>query len=690
MIPVSGNWVKAAFGYRENAVRNPMYARVELGEFDPTARADAVITIPPGTAISAGDLDTAQACSYASYEGDAIPVNGAQIFLPDAVSERQTQGWISMDASGADGTFASPVTVHVTFGEKHRMAGVTMQFDDIADLYPDRFTITTYLDGAQVALHAVENDGPRFDTGLALDWFDEMTIAFTRTVRPYQRIHLQTLEFGIGYRFENDDIIEVEFVRSADPLCLELPESKLMLKVYNRVGMFDADAKTPVAEFFQEDQKATLSVGLDVDGHGTVEWIRLCTLWLDSWETNGIEASFGFVDGLARLRDMDAYEAEDTGERMLLTSLQTMLSSVGFTAYRFSDYVENMQITNDFPKTNPAEILQLAANLCMSQLHTASDGVLRLYSAQLGSVASNLPSYNGATEIWSRTPYYWISHDGHAYAAYDEDLITVDGGLLFCPEEDEARVDTGAEWKGYPADGAYAGDPGLTIVFAANVTFSACRFRFPGSNLPSGIRIQCWHWDETNAVYEAVSDKTYVPTGRQTAIYDDFFSIKKVVVTFTGNAKRQKLRLLNWYMFNGCCYEFRAEDIFDRATGVLNRCCKDLIIDYHTDGEDTQTVESVNDYGEDVEINNDLLATTNILWMDSSHSGRYINLEEIYAGWTKKSLGEFRDFEFETPGFPEVDAGDRLLYKGEWATVLRHEFTFSGGAARSRFTIQKG
>lgn len=690
MIPVSNNWMNAIQLHRTQSIRNPMYARVEFGEVDGTARGDASFTIPPGTEISADNLDTVQSCSYAAYEGDAIPVNGSVLFLPETAAEVRAQGWISAAVSGADGTFASPPVIDITFGEKHRMAGVTLQFDEIAEVFPSSFTVRTWLDGEAVAEHAVTNDSPRFDTGLALDWFDHMTITFTETIRPYQRIRLQTLEFGIGYRFESDDIIEVELVRAAHPLSLELPERRMTLKVYNRDGMFDADAATPIAEFFQEDQQATFFIGMDVDGEGTVEWIQLCRLWLDSWETDGIEATFGFVDHIARLNEGEDYEASDSGTRMLLDSLETMLAERDFTEYDFAGYVENMQIANAFPKAKPAEILQLAANLCMSNLETLEDGTLRMLSRTDPYFnQTNIPYFTGTPDTGSETAYELLTHTTEGvYAAYEEDLIPLDGSMLFAPEEASEQIVTGARWRLYPENGVYTEEPGLEITFLVNYSFRYLECLFPTSNVPSGIRIRAWRYDEDAAAYTALIDKVYAPNGPHTFIYDHFDNVRKATVTFVGNDRRQKLRLMKIWVGWGSHYDIRSEDILTRAKGILNKRCKDLIIDYHTGNTDTQSVTNVNEYGEDCEIDNELFSTANRLWTDGSHT-YYWPFEFYFVPWATAFLDAYQEFECETLGYPELDAGDSMYYKGEPAFIMRHTFTFSGGAARSKFTIRK-
>ena len=74
MIPVSNRWMNAIQLHRLQAIRHPMYARVLFGEIDPTARADATITIPAGqipdygmrALFAAGELENV---SYGSVFG---------------------------------------------------------------------------------------------------------------------------------------------------------------------------------------------------------------------------------------------------------------------------------------------------------------------------------------------------------------------------------------------------------------------------------------------------------------------------------------------------------------------------------------------------------------------------------------------------------------------------------------------
>ena len=47
------------------------------------------------------------------------------------------------------------------------------------------------------------------------------------------------------------------------------------------------------------------------------------------------------------------------------------------------------------------------------------------------------------------------------------------------------------------------------------------------------------------------------------------------------------------------------------------------------------------------------------------------------------------EFDVETLGYPEVEAADRIKYKGEPAVVRKHTLTFNGGACRSTLTLRK-
>lgn len=377
MYAVSEAYKKAIQLHRENGVRNGWKKQIYLGQFDSLARNDATLSQTSEATYSDASIlntDTVQACSYATFEGDAFRLDGVQRLMPQ--SDYLQQGFISAEYSGADGTFVSAPTITVTFGEPHSMVGITVLFDDTAELFASEYTVTTYLRGVQIANHTVENNSPRSEPELGLTNFDRMEIAFTRSVRPYQRVHVQGVSFGIGYSFEDEDIMSINVDRETSPVGLELPKTDVSFTLFNLDGRFDVDAAVPIVEFLKGDQYVDVTFLYDVSGMGEYEAIKMPRMWLKSWSVDGIRATFKCRDVFSRYSDKK-YEIGTYGSKTALELIQATMADAGVTDYEADGaLLSSISTENPLPVVTHAECWQLVANLAMATLEEDEDGTI--------------------------------------------------------------------------------------------------------------------------------------------------------------------------------------------------------------------------------------------------------------------------------------------------------------------------
>ena len=173
------------------------------------------------------------------------------------------------------------------------MVGLSLLFDAVGQQAAQEVTVKTY-DGATLLETEVATNGTGtadFKPELTLDGFDRMEVAFTK-MKPYQRVRLNKLLFGIGYIFGNEDIVSLKHKRAAHPLTLSLPQNELEFTLYNMNNQYDIDAPNSVVRFFEKEQEVTLKYGYDLDGSGNIEWFTGGTFYLYSWDTSGYQATF--------------------------------------------------------------------------------------------------------------------------------------------------------------------------------------------------------------------------------------------------------------------------------------------------------------------------------------------------------------------------------------------------------------
>lgn len=740
---VSQAWRQAIQLHRTEHVRNRMAAEVYFGQFDASARPDATLSTNMKKAAISGEFqnintDNTQQCSYGSFEGNGFLLDGTQRFLPK--SDWEQQGFLSSVLSKEDGTFSEDPTITVVFSEPHSMVGLTLLFDDTSDIFPDRFTVVTYLKGEEVASHAVENNSSRYEGELAFTDFDQMVITFTKTRAGFQRIHLQQILFGIGYVYDSESLLDLSFTRENSPLSLSLPKYELSFSVFNDNGRFNVDADTPIVRFLKNDQRAVLSIGLDLTGEGDMEYIQLCDLWLSSWSVNGTKATFKCTDVFQRLNEGE-YEDSDYGEVTAIGRLEALMAFAGYGDYEFAGtYVENIPVTNPFPAKPVSQLLQLTANLCMGTLESDENSRIILRNRLMPEIA-NL-SITGEVEPYSQVSDLTSTDPVQNYATYETDFFALDGGELFLPEEPDRKV--GLVWTGLPnEERLYDPEPTVTIDLAANSTFGALTLVFPYVSVPSSITVQGFRY--VDGEYVLAYEKAVTNLSPETVLYDVYDRLIRMVITIHGNEKANLARLQRVGISWDTGYSITEEDIIGNPKGQILTACKDIIVDRNdlepeekdqltkstvttnewttlkhsnpvsdvaattsvgtveieshayftkvfvtaeeaeaevtlsgkewTNKAKNTTVLNLNRSGEDLEIENPLI--------DSN------NLDESYLDWVSGFAGSDTEFQIETLGYPELDAGDRISYKGQNAVILKHALTFNGGACRSKFTIRK-
>ena len=784
MLPVSQSWRDAITEHRTKHIRGAMKASVYLGAFDETASGDASFSENVGQMVysDADNLNSpdSQECSYATWEKDTFRGDGVQYILPSDNAYLR-QGWISSEMSLSDGSFSTNPTITIEFGEPHSMIGLTILFDPY--FVATDFTIVQYNSGSVIDTDSFSGNTDYLWTHeLSISDADKIVIEFTGA-NPYNRIHVQHILFGIGYTYDSNDLIDLSLVRANNPLSLTLPEVSLTFSLFNQDGRFNVDRDDSLIRFLREDQKVVATMWFDVasvadnisgslfsynpdtgelsfsstefyngleiqsgylvqvNGNGKMyikdgflygdnsepvwEQLKLCTLWLKSWDVKGSVATFKCEDAIQRLNNIE-YSDSDFGNTALDTRLDDLMTYAGYSNYEFAMANQPCLV---FPKLPVAQLLQLSANLTMSTLEQDADAKV-IIRPRIEPVISSI-SAHGTTEPWSVVSS--ISQSGNAtYAILENNFFTGDGSQIFMGTP---YVDNGITWDEFPVGGDYS-NAIVDIILTDNATFGSLNVTFPQPFVPTAYIVRGYRWE--SGAYTQVYERTV--DGYTSNIIDVFDRIQKLEITIDGCEENQRARLKSVSLGWSTGYDIVSEDIIDRPTGKILTACRNVIADkrnytaesgvqiasvdceagvdidisysepctgisasadsgtvtiveshaYHTVvrtsanakvtltgtkqiENQTQEVESVNLHGEDLEINNPLIST----------------LPGAYNTWAKAYAERNTEYQFETLGFPELEAADLIDYKGESAQIIKHTLNFKSGACRSQFIVRK-
>ena len=757
MYTVSSAYRKAIQLHRSHGVRNRSYAQLYIGQFDAAARGDATLEInDAGIDMSEfGNVNTdiVQEAAYAAWEKDFFRLDAAQVFLPEDPDAIKTQGFISSRLSGADGSFDEPVILTVEYSGLHRMSGITLLFDDISEAYADTFRVETFLDGVLVETHNITNAAPKYQGVLTLDFHNKMVITFFSTMHPYQRLRLQQLLFGIGFIYGNEDIMELSLKRSASPVSIELPSNKLSFTLYNENGIFTPDSESSVSSFFSDDQECKLSIGHDIDGSGTIEWVGTGKFWMSEWDTDGVIARFIAIDIFERM-SATTYRKGIYGDTTAQALIEDIMVDFGYDNYDASNVeLRNTYIRNPLPIASHAECLQLLANYAMCTLETDETGMVIFRRRTEATPASVTPNSTDRYLLGSVDANLTAYTDPIVeYASWEQDGFALSGNMLLVSDDGVTYQNNGLVWDAFPTTNVpssnakyqYAPIPVIRIDFAANVSFGSVVLDFGENFIPTYVGLRGYRNDDIS--YSIVYNKLWKMDAKHTVIVDNFDRVVWLDIYVVGSDKMQRARLqraaFSWE--NG--YEITAEDIFGNPKGTKLPSCRNVIVPLDnrvigtseeikkatitagietwiehgdmyqdvtattttagatlsyisyafatrvtasgvsgdvevtldgkklTQGAEDKRPVAINTVGEDVEVANPLLSAS------SPKSG--------YLDWLAAHFARGVEWNAETLGYPELQPGDLIGYKGMQASIFDANIIYKY-SMKEQFTLRK-
>ncbi|HWQ98931.1 MAG TPA: hypothetical protein VN538_12685 [Clostridia bacterium] len=608
MQSVSNAYREAIQLHRTQGVRNPSYAQVYVGQFDSTARGDAVLSFSDaGVGISAAEnvnSEYPQAAAYASWETDFFRLDGVQALLPDSDSLVLRQGFISEQIAAANGSLSTPITLTIEFSNLHRMAGLTLLFDDVSQTYASAFTVITYnADGAVVETHSITNTTPKYEGALTLDYCKKIVITFTQMTHGGQRLRLQQLMFGLGYTFGNAELFEVQLHRSTSPLSLELPQNKLSFTVHNENAKFDPDSGTSLSSFFADDQECNLSFGYDITGQGQIEWVAMGKFWLSKWYTEGMIAKFEAEDIFARLTKTQ-FRKGIYGLKSAKQIVDAVMSDAGYANYDAFAYElgENTStIYNALPILSHAECLQLVANYAMCTLESDNDGTIVFRSRTVPTPAYITPTSNSLYMLGASTnDVVGYGDTVNEYASFEQDGFALSGNMLLVPDDDSSYINNGLVWDSFPTSSVptseakeqYSPMPYLVFDFAATVSFGSLVLDFGENFVPTYVGIMGVR--NVEGVTTTVYKKLWKMDAKRTVLVDNFDRVIWLYIFIVGSDKQQRARLqrasFSWE--NG--YTITTADVLKRPKGERLTNCRNLkvYLDNRTAGTSAQFKET--------------------------------------------------------------------------------------------------
>lgn len=412
MQKVSAEYKKAM----QQPLRNRGYIQARIGIVSSTAQDNVMANDADNTfAYFANNTlpfeDNTVTQLYATLEQDFSKVDGTMYFLPpeDEGYSYYNQGMVTADFSES---------VKITFdGNVADIKGLTIYF---GECYPTSFTVTS--DNGTVTY---SNAAEEFVTEDTFDAITYLIITPLVMVNGDGRMRIYQFTCGISNTFSNKNVKSFTYKDYVSSICESLPSQDMTLTVDNQDLYYNPDNPASAVAYMEQGQTMKVRFGYDVDGLGTIEWVKDIITYLKSWSATDTEAKFTMVDVLDWKMTGTYYKGVYHADGITLYDLAIdVLTDAGIEAdeYIVDPYLKDVTVYNPVPAVKHSEALQIISNAGRCVLSTDRDGKIKIQSSFVPDMS--IEALNDETE--TTTAVYPSASAYPSASLYPVDASTIE------------------------------------------------------------------------------------------------------------------------------------------------------------------------------------------------------------------------------------------------------------------------
>lgn len=224
---------------------------------------------------------------YATFERDYFCLDGSFRIPPRPEEGESELGWWSGGICGADGVFAVPQVLTLTFSEPHNSMGLTLIFDAITNEYPIDFDINVYQkNDVLIASKTVTgNKNTSYVWVKGLDDYRKIVITIRKWCNPYRRARIVEIDFGVFQEYEGDKLVKVNLIEQMNVVGDTLPANELKFVIDNSSKEFNILNPSGFYRFLKERQEVSLSLGVEIEDD-VFEYISMKGYYLTDWQSD--------------------------------------------------------------------------------------------------------------------------------------------------------------------------------------------------------------------------------------------------------------------------------------------------------------------------------------------------------------------------------------------------------------------
>ena len=318
--------------------------------------------------------------------------------VPDEMLNSEL-GWWSEVLCDDKGMFNPYQVLEFNFTQEHSNMGITIYFDISNNECASDFDIDVFGSSGNKISHSsiIGNTDSRYIYMAQLSNYKKITITVKKWCKPYRRVKIVEVDFGIVKEYEDKQLISMSLLQELDTISSTLPadEFKFTVDNTNPKGFY---------EFLKQGQEVFTEMGVELE-NGDIEFIQVGKHYLKEWQSDegSMTATFTARD---LVDSLSSVEIENSTERdiTLYDLAVQVLEASKIEDYVLSDNLKLIHTKGLHSKMSYRNKLQLIAIAGMCVVYTDNKGTLhlkQLISAK--NVIDCVLDYNKTITVRKRT-----------------------------------------------------------------------------------------------------------------------------------------------------------------------------------------------------------------------------------------------------------------------------------------------
>lgn len=290
-------------------------------------------------------------------------LDGTAVAFPSN-SDTANIGLWSEQLSKVDGTFETPIIVTLESAGQYSSQGFTLTFDTFNGIYAKSVQIQwlrvttdniTTLDTKTFAPTSA-----RYFCQNKIENFNKVIITFTSINMPFNKLKLETIDYGYGTVFYGEELRNPKITQELDPISSQI--------AINTCG-FTLDSKSNVNYTFQTKQPLTVMYNNDLIATVFVKSSKRKSKFL--WEVQA-EDYIGLMDNIPYVGGI--YNA------VLAKTILQDIFTVAKVPYSISEDFDNVRVTGLINYTTCREALMQVAFAIQAVVDTSNSDVVKIFA----------------------------------------------------------------------------------------------------------------------------------------------------------------------------------------------------------------------------------------------------------------------------------------------------------------------